>query len=252
MPKVSIVCSYVPCSKSFPVKPYLARDGQPHYCSLKCRGLSQRVEYTPEEKLARQAAYQRKHRAQFTQEELRAKWLAEFYANHEERLASQARSRQNHLEERQAKDRAHKKIWGADNKDVIHTRNQRYYANNGDKVRTTNAAYQRNNPVKVQAFQERRRARKASVRNDFTAQQWEEVLVAFKHRCAYCHKKSRTLEMEHITPISKGGENTVSNIVPACITCNRKKHAGPPPTPVQPVLFTIAHAQVAQTRKKKA
>lgn len=251
MPLIMLTCSYTPCSAPFLVKPYLARDGQPHYCSRACRGLSQRVTYTPEEKRAYQAAAMRKHRAQFTPEEMRAKWLAEYYGNHEARLASSARYKAENLEAVQAQQRAHKKAWGAENKDIIRQRNLRYYEQNTAKVQAQTAAYQRNNPEKVVAFQERRRAKKAATRNDFTAEQWLELLEVFDHRCAYCHKKSDSLEMEHVTPISKGGPHTVSNIVPACIRCNRKKHAGPPPVPVQPLLLTLAPSQEIRPRKNR-
>ena len=86
------------------------------------------------------------------------------------------------------------------------------------------------------------RARKANAPiNDFTAAQWREMQGAYDHRCAYCGKRAKgKLTQDHITPLSKGGSHTVSNIVPACRSCNSQKHAGPPLTQVQPLLLTIA------------
>lgn len=46
----------------------------------------------------------------------------------------------------------------------------------------------------------------------------------FNHRCAYCNT-SGELEVEHVIPISKGGLHHISNIVPACHSCNNSKRS---------------------------
>lgn len=85
----------------------------------------------------------------------------------------------------------------------------------------------------------RRRARLARADvNDFTAQQWDMLQRAFKHRCAYCDRRYKgRLTQDHVVPISKGGAHTASNIVPACRSCNSRKRTGPPLRPVQPLLL---------------
>jgi len=48
----------------------------------------------------------------------------------------------------------------------------------------------------------------------------------FDNSCAYCGykpSKASELEVEHVQPISQGGPHTLSNIVPACKTCNTSK-----------------------------
>jgi 5-methylcytosine-specific restriction endonuclease McrA len=47
--------------------------------------------------------------------------------------------------------------------------------------------------------------------------------VQFNHCCAYCGTNG-DLHMEHVIPISKGGEHHLGNIVPACQRCNYSKH----------------------------
>lgn len=44
----------------------------------------------------------------------------------------------------------------------------------------------------------------------------------FNHTCAYCGA-SGDLQVEHVVPISKGGEHHLGNIVPACHRCNSSK-----------------------------
>lgn len=53
----------------------------------------------------------------------------------------------------------------------------------------------------------------------------EYLLFKFGHTCAYCDglSKDPLLEVEHMTPRSRGGTNRVSNLVIACDTCNDAK-----------------------------
>jgi 5-methylcytosine-specific restriction endonuclease McrA len=53
---------------------------------------------------------------------------------------------------------------------------------------------------------------------------WAELKRKYGGCCAYCGRKTVLLEKDHITPISKGGQHTISNIVPACKPCNTRKH----------------------------
>lgn len=46
--------------------------------------------------------------------------------------------------------------------------------------------------------------------------------VQFGHECAYCGAGG-DLQVEHVIPISKGGEHHLGNIVPACQRCNFSK-----------------------------
>lgn len=59
-------------------------------------------------------------------------------------------------------------------------------------------------------------------RYDFTAGDWRRALRWFDHRCAYCGADGR-LTRDHVQPLSRAGEHTASNIVPACKPCNRAK-----------------------------
>ena len=42
-----------------------------------------------------------------------------------------------------------------------------------------------------------------------------------KNKCIYCGKQSDSLD--HMHPISKGGESITRNCVPCCLSCNGKK-----------------------------
>lgn len=116
-----------------------------------------------------------------------------------------------------------------------------YRIKNKDHIAKKCLEHQRKHPEMVKARKAKYRARKyAAEIRDFTHQQWVELQERFNHRCAYCGKRCKgKLDQEHITPLSKGGNHTLSNIVPACSSCNSKKHTGPPISPVQPLLISI-------------
>ena len=51
----------------------------------------------------------------------------------------------------------------------------------------------------------------------------EYLLEKHKRTCVYCGKQNVRLEIEHITPRSREGNDNVSNLTLACSDCNRKK-----------------------------
>ena len=111
-----------------------------------------------------------------------------------------------------------------------------------EKARAVGIAYRRAaNPEIARARNARRRARKiAAIVNDFTAAQWIEMQAAYGFQCVYCGRKMKRLTQDHLTPLSKGGDHTASNIVPACRSCNSRKATGKVLIPIQPLLLTIA------------
>ena len=60
--------------------------------------------------------------------------------------------------------------------------------------------------------------------------EWLEIQAAWHDRCAYCgvHAPGE-LTMDHVIPVSRGGDSSVENITPACgkrhNNCNARKAA---------------------------
>jgi len=50
-----------------------------------------------------------------------------------------------------------------------------------------------------------------------------------EYLCKYCDKQLTrfTATLDHITPVSEGGDNTKDNLVTACLSCNSKKNSRP-------------------------
>jgi 5-methylcytosine-specific restriction endonuclease McrA len=54
-------------------------------------------------------------------------------------------------------------------------------------------------------------------------EQWEAWRWCFSGECAYCGGKPDYECIEHVVPLSRGGENTIYNVVPSCQRCNQAK-----------------------------
>lgn len=73
--------------------------------------------------------------------------------------------------------------------------------------------------------QRRRMARLRARRRDIgshTPAEWEEMKDRYRQRCAKCRRKRR-LTKDHIIPLSKDGDDRITNIQPLCTPCNSSK-----------------------------
>lgn len=57
-----------------------------------------------------------------------------------------------------------------------------------------------------------------------SAPEWLSIQKKYNNRCFYCGRQTK-LTKDHVVPISRGGSDTLDNIVPACMRCNRLKSA---------------------------
>jgi 5-methylcytosine-specific restriction endonuclease McrA len=88
------------------------------------------------------------------------------------------------------------------------------------------ADWGKRNKVARQVHSANRRARKSSGAG-VSKEQWAAIKAKFSNCCAYCLQKFERLTMDHVVPLATGGAHEPDNIVPACITCNRRKHIKP-------------------------
>jgi 5-methylcytosine-specific restriction endonuclease McrA len=203
---------------------------------------------TPGERKAQRAVYMRK-------------WYAARSPEQKAAIAAQKRAyREKHAED----ERLRKRMAYRQNRPAIRTKQRRYYQENCERLKQYAQLYYQENREDVlkqcrlykqthpEVQREAGRRRYAREKNapivDLSPAQWEEIKAAYHFRCAYCGAKAKRLEREHITPITKGGAHTVSNVVPACRRCNGKKQTGPPPCPIQPLLLTVAEAKTSKKR----
>lgn len=173
----------------------------------------------------------------------------------------QERKRERHQERRKEDPEALREAWRSASKTYRDTHPEKVVADNL-KFRTENpeyghewyelnkearaiynALYNKAHPeIQLENTRRRRAAKLQAPCNDFTPTQWKEMQAAYNYRCVYCGKRAKGhLTQDHLTPLSKGGSHTSSNIVPACKSCNSKKHNNAVLRPVQPMLFFLAN-----------
>ena len=58
--------------------------------------------------------------------------------------------------------------------------------------------------------------------NDLTAPEWAAIQAAWG-ACAYCGATDGTMQKDCVLPLSRGGRYTLTNVVPACRSCNASK-----------------------------
>lgn len=79
------------------------------------------------------------------------------------------------------------------------------------------------NPSKRAKYNQTRKAKIYGLLDNFSEDDWREILDIFEHKCAYCQKSVSKLEQEHWIPVCRGGHYTRGNIIPSCQHCNRSK-----------------------------
>lgn len=87
--------------------------------------------------------------------------------------------------------------------------------------------------------QHRRRARERASNAGLTPDQWARILKNQKHRCNLCGKqfaKRRKPTVDHIIPLSKGGDLISNNVQALCKSCNCSKNAKIPLSCIQAYL----------------
>lgn len=100
----------------------------------------------------------------------------------------------------------------------------KFWQKNKERLRPYRVEWWKNHKELNCFYSQKRRSRAKEVETTLTLDQWEKIKSYFGNHCAYCGKgEGETLAKEHFIPLSKGGEFTHNNIVPACQTCNSSK-----------------------------
>ena len=98
------------------------------------------------------------------------------------------------------------------------------YASNPERTIASVRAYQKRNPEKVRAHQHNAHVRRRVLIGScvVTTKDLKALRDLFGDLCVYCGDHADTLD--HVVPLTRGGEHSISNLVPACRPCNSSKH----------------------------
>ncbi len=100
---------------------------------------------------------------------------------------------------------------------------KKYWAN-PNKERDRVKSYKAANRWKCNLWNRTRKASMQSVACNLTPAEWLLIKEMYCGLCAYCGLPTELLTLDHIVPISKGGDHSFDNIAPACRSCNARKH----------------------------
>lgn len=164
---------------------------------------------------------------------------AAYYAANSGRVRARVRAYQNANPERERlrgaawrqknpeKYRASIDRWEKSHPERLAASQAKHHAAHPNARRLRNVKWEKANPESVAASKARRRARVLNAPGaGVTAAEWRETLAESLGLCVYCNEH-RTLEMEHVDPLSRGGAHEKDNIAAACLPCNRSKSDTP-------------------------
>jgi 5-methylcytosine-specific restriction endonuclease McrA len=96
---------------------------------------------------------------------------------------------------------------------------------NPDKVKANVPNWRKHNPEKARAIHNRRRALESGADGSFTGEDIQNLLAEQSNRCNYCgNDLINGYHVDHIQPLSRGGNNYSYNLQLLCPVCNMKKH----------------------------
>lgn len=77
-------------------------------------------------------------------------------------------------------------------------------------------------PCDVRAKRNRRQTREVGG-TGWTWSDFMRIARRFGYACAYCNMVPERLDPDHVVPVSRGGDNSTTNLLPSCLICNSDK-----------------------------
>lgn len=128
----------------------------------------------------------------------------------------------------------YRKKYDENNREKVLACKRSYFHNNKDRFRKYykinkvamlkyGSKWRKENVDKTRFYSNKRNQKMMDLPHTLTDEEWNNTLKEFEYKCAYCGNQSY-LEKDHFIPVSKDGEYTINNILPACKRCNQSKY----------------------------
>jgi len=153
-------------------------------------------------------------------------YIKDYYKKNRESILNKNKIWNKNNEERI---KEYKKQWNKDNEERILKKRKERYKNNKEEILKQSREYQKTEKGKAtkQRAKYKRRTILKNVINTLTSEEWLDILKEYNYKCVYCgcdFDEDNLPTRDHIIPLSRGGHNIKENIIPACRSCNSKKH----------------------------
>jgi len=109
--------------------------------------------------------------------------------------------------------------WKKNKKDKVAGYNQEWRKNNPESWQEIRQRYHYSDKAKQKRIRERQI--KSGATGSHTPQQWDARCEYYGNKCVDCG--SSEITKDHRIPLSKGGTDFASNLIPRCQSCNSRK-----------------------------
>ena len=131
-------------------------------------------------------------------------------------------AKQYHIDNRKHENERSRK-WSINNKERHKELIAKHRENNKEYIIKQNREYGKSHLEQKRINVQKYSARKRKLPCTLTPSQWVNIKLYFNNMCCYCGKKL-PLEQEHFLALTRNGEFTINNIIPACRSCNGSKN----------------------------
>jgi len=115
--------------------------------------------------------------------------------------------------------------WQKENRKQRKDTSHQWYKENTQRKIDSNRRWRKANPKHVQAHRRNRRAKLRNSDGSHTGNDIKRLEEKQRMQCVYCHTiLDDGYHVDHIIPLSKGGDNTKYNLQLLCPSCNLRKH----------------------------
>jgi hypothetical protein len=160
--------------------------------------------------------YKRRYHKEHRDEELPKK-----RAYHKANVEREREYKNRHRRENYEKHRESFLKWFNANVEKIREAGRRWNEANRER----RSQYYKDNRERYNQHSHTRRARIKGNGGIYTVSEWLALKEHYNHTCLCCGRREPeiVIEPDHILPITKGGSNSIDNIQPLCVSCNRRK-----------------------------
>lgn len=213
------------CGKDKPLSEYYRRadspDGYRSYCK-QCKNTQQKKwDKNNEERLReyKRSYYRENYMGTEEQKQKARHWNKEYYSRNQEEMLQRAK-------EYRESENGKRKIRAYRRRDYVKEKQREraaeYYST--EKGKEKRKRWRRKNKNIVNASTRIRRHKRRANGGEFTDTEWERLVKMCDGRCVCCGSKEQ-LTVDHIVPVSAGGDSNITNIQPLCLSCNSSKQA---------------------------